>query len=60
MKVIKTTPQLMHVPIVVAAGSSDPKFIRAVYHLNGTSPAKVSDGNRDRLGMDNQTCKSVF
>jgi CheY-like chemotaxis protein len=35
LKVIKTTPNLMHIPIVVAAGSSDPKFIRAVYRLNG-------------------------
>ena len=25
----------MHIPIVVAAGSDDPKFVRAVYALNG-------------------------
>jgi CheY-like chemotaxis protein len=35
LKLIKTTPNLMHIPIVVAAGSTDPKFIRAVYQLNG-------------------------
>jgi len=35
LKVIKSTPELMHIPIVVAAGSDDPKFVRAVYTLNG-------------------------
>ncbi len=35
LKVIKSTQELMHIPIVVAAGSEDPKFIRAVYALNG-------------------------
>lgn len=35
LKMIKSTPQLMHIPIVVAAGSDDPKFVRAVYALNG-------------------------
>lgn len=35
LKVIKSTPELMHIPIVVAAGSDDPKFVRAVYALNG-------------------------
>ena len=35
LKVIKSTKALMHIPIVVAAGSDDPKFIRAVYQLNG-------------------------
>jgi len=35
LKVIKSTKELMHIPIVVAAGSDDPKFIRAVYELNG-------------------------
>jgi CheY-like chemotaxis protein len=35
LKVIKSTPELMHIPIVVAAGSDDPKFVRAVYELNG-------------------------
>ena len=35
LKIIKSTPELMHIPIVVAAGSDDPTFIRAVYALNG-------------------------
>ena len=35
LKVIKSTPALMHIPIVVAAGSDDPKFVKAVYALNG-------------------------
>jgi CheY-like chemotaxis protein len=35
LKVIKSTKELMHIPIVVAAGSDDPEFIRAVYALNG-------------------------
>jgi two-component system, chemotaxis family, response regulator Rcp1 len=35
LKMIKSTPALMHIPIVVAAGSDDPKFVRAVYALNG-------------------------
>jgi CheY-like chemotaxis protein len=35
LKVIKSTPELMHIPIVVAAGSDDPEFVRNVYALNG-------------------------
>jgi two-component system, chemotaxis family, response regulator Rcp1 len=35
LKAIKSTPELMHIPIVVAAGSHDPDFVRAVYELNG-------------------------
>jgi chemotaxis family two-component system response regulator Rcp1 len=35
LKIIKSKPDLMHIPIVVAAGSDDPKFVRAVYALNG-------------------------
>jgi len=35
LRMIKSTPALMHIPIVVAAGSDDPKFVRAVYKLNG-------------------------
>jgi two-component system, chemotaxis family, response regulator Rcp1 len=35
LKAIKADRELMHIPIVVAAGSDDPKFIRAVYKLNG-------------------------
>jgi chemotaxis family two-component system response regulator Rcp1 len=35
LKVIKSRPELMHIPIVVAAGSYDPQLVRAVYALNG-------------------------
>lgn len=35
LKAIKSTPSLMHIPIVVASGSEDPEQIRAVYELNG-------------------------
>jgi two-component system, chemotaxis family, response regulator Rcp1 len=35
MKIIKSTPSLMHIPIVVAAGSDDPEFVRKVYELSG-------------------------
>jgi chemotaxis family two-component system response regulator Rcp1 len=35
LKVIKATAELNHIPIVVAAGSEDPDFVRAVYALNG-------------------------
>ena len=35
LKEIKSTPSLMHIPIVVASGSEDPEDIRAVYALNG-------------------------
>jgi chemotaxis family two-component system response regulator Rcp1 len=35
LKAIKSTPHLMHIPIVVASGSEDPDHIRAVYALNG-------------------------
>jgi chemotaxis family two-component system response regulator Rcp1 len=35
LKVIKSTPALMHIPIVVAVGSDNPKFVRSVYALNG-------------------------
>lgn len=35
LRVIKTTPELVHIPIVVAAGAADPKFVRQVYDLNG-------------------------
>jgi chemotaxis family two-component system response regulator Rcp1 len=35
LKMIKSTPGLMHIPIVVAAGTDDPKFVRSVYALNG-------------------------
>src|ERR1035438_9705103 len=35
LKTLKSTPSLMHIPIVVAAGSDDPEFVRKVYALNG-------------------------
>lgn len=35
LKAIKTTPHLMHIPIVVASGDENPEHIRAVYALNG-------------------------
>ena len=35
LKAIKSTPELMHIPIVVASGSQNPEDIRAVYALNG-------------------------
>ena len=35
LRVIKSTPALMHIPIVVAAGSDDPQLVREVYALNG-------------------------
>jgi chemotaxis family two-component system response regulator Rcp1 len=35
LKAIKSTPSLMHIPIVVAAGSDNPDFVRQVYALNG-------------------------
>jgi chemotaxis family two-component system response regulator Rcp1 len=35
LKAVKSTPHLMHIPVVVASGSEDPEHIRAVYALNG-------------------------
>ena len=35
LKILKSTTSLMHIPIVVAAGSDDPEFVRTVYTLNG-------------------------
>ena len=35
LKEIKSAPDLMHIPIVVASGSDDPEMIRRVYALNG-------------------------
>jgi CheY-like chemotaxis protein len=31
LKILKSTPSLMHIPIVVAAGSAEPDFVRKVY-----------------------------
>jgi chemotaxis family two-component system response regulator Rcp1 len=35
LKAIKSTPELMHIPIVVSSGSENPDDVRAVYALNG-------------------------
>ena len=35
LEMIKSTASLMHIPIVVAAGSDNPEFVRKVYTLNG-------------------------
>lgn len=35
LREIKSTPQLMHIPIVVSSGSDDPELVRDVYALNG-------------------------
>jgi two-component system, chemotaxis family, response regulator Rcp1 len=35
LKAIKTTPHLMHIPVVVASGSEEPEYVRAVYALSG-------------------------
>jgi CheY-like chemotaxis protein len=35
LKTLKSTPAFMRIPIVVAAGSDDPEFVRKVYALNG-------------------------
>ena len=35
LREIKSNPDLMHIPIVVASGTDDPELIRRVYALNG-------------------------
>ena len=35
LKAIKSSPDLRHIPIVVASGTDDPEIVRAVYSLNG-------------------------
>jgi two-component system response regulator len=35
LKVIRSTPALMHIPVVVAADAEDPGFIQAIYSLQG-------------------------
>ncbi len=35
LRAVKSSPALMHIPVVVAAGSDDPRFVRSVYALNG-------------------------
>ena len=37
LKEIKSSPSLIHIPIIVAAGSDDPDLVRAVYELNGNA-----------------------
>ena len=44
MKAIKSTPHLVHNPIVVVSGTEDPEHVRAVYKLNGNCfMRKLSD-----------------
>lgn len=35
LEAIRSTPELMHIPIVVVSGSQNPEDVRAVYALNG-------------------------
>ena len=35
LKAIKSSPELRHIPIVVASGTDDPELVRQVYSLNG-------------------------
>jgi chemotaxis family two-component system response regulator Rcp1 len=37
LQVIKSTPALSHIPVVVAADADDPAFVEAVYSLNANS-----------------------
>src|SRR5271155_952440 len=37
LKVIRATPALMHIPVIVAADAEDPGFVRAVYSLHGNA-----------------------
>lgn len=55
LRVIKSTPELMHIPIVVAAGVNDPKFVRTVYELSGSCFIKKPDGMAEFL-RSIQTC----
>ena len=36
LKVIRSTPALMHIPVVVAAHEDNPRFVQAVYSLHGS------------------------
>ena len=36
LEVIKSTPALSHIPVVVAADADDPAFVEAVYSLNAS------------------------
>ena len=35
LKVIRSTPSLRHIPVVVAADAEDPGFVKAIYSLQG-------------------------
>ena len=47
LKILKSTPSLMHIPIVVAAGSDEPEFVRKVYALNGNCFMRKPDELRE-------------
>jgi chemotaxis family two-component system response regulator Rcp1 len=47
LKILKSTPSLMHIPIVVAAGSDEPDFVRKVYALNGNCFIRKPDELRE-------------
>ena len=47
LKILKSTPSLMHIPIVVAAGSDEPDFVRKVYALNGNCFVRKPDELRE-------------
>ena len=52
LKVIKSTPELMHIPIVVASGSDDPQLVRAVYALNGNCFIRKPGELREFVQLD--------
>ena len=47
LKMIKSNPALMHIPVVVAAATGDPLFVRTAYQLNAncfiSKPAELSE-----------------
>jgi len=44
LTVVKSTPSLTHIPVVVAAGADDPDFVRNVYMLNGNCFIQKPEG----------------
>jgi len=44
LTVVKSTPSLTHIPVVVAAGADDPEFVRKVYALNGNCFIQKPEG----------------
>jgi two-component system, chemotaxis family, response regulator Rcp1 len=44
LRVVKSTPSLMHIPIMVAAGADDPEFVLKVYKLNGNCFMQKPEG----------------